>query len=102
MTVIGVTLDGKKIVYYSASGPSSYATGGSSITINDLNKVEAVLFAQLTGGYLVEATPGTTTNTVTVKVYYFDYDASADGTAIEIPDGTDLSGKTLTLLVIGV
>ena len=100
MAVIGLTQDGKKIVLYSASGPT-YATGGVTITINELSKVEAVLSAELPG-YLVEATPVEGSNRVTVKVYYFDYPATAAGSATEVPDGTDLSGLTLKLIVIGV
>lgn len=35
-----------------------------------------------------------------VKVFQYDYDAVADGGAIEIPDTTSLTGVTASLLVV--
>ena len=32
---------------------------------------------------------------------YYDYDAAADGPAIEVASGTDLSGVEFTVLVVG-
>ena len=101
MAVIGLTADGKKIVKYTGAGPASYSSGGFTVTINELSKVEEVLTAELPG-YLVEATPTAGSNTITVKVYQFDYPATAAGPAVEVADGTDLSGLTLKLIVLGV
>lgn len=101
MTLLGITADGKKIVSVSASGSSSYSsTSGESVTVNELNRVDAVLFAHITGGYKVGSL-STSGNTVTIHVYYYDYDAAADGVAVEVADATDLSGQTITLVCIG-
>jgi len=101
MAVIGITADGKKIVKYSASATSSYSSGGFTVTISELSKVTDVVFAQLPG-YLVETSASGSSNTVTVKVYQFDYPATSAGPATEVSAGTDLSSLTLTLIVLGV
>jgi len=81
------------------SGPSSYATGGFTVTINDLSRVDDAIVSS-TGGYLAEVS-SISGNTVTVKVYYFDYGSASAGTAVEVPDGTDLSGVTFRIIAIG-
>lgn len=101
MAVIGITADGKKIVKYSAPATSSYTAGGFSVTIPELTKVQEVLTATLPG-YLVEAIAGGSSNTVTVKIYQFDYPATAAGPGVEVADGTNLSSLTLELIVLGV
>ncbi|MEM3931904.1 MAG: hypothetical protein QXQ95_08765 [Thermofilum sp.] len=101
MTVLFVTGDGKKVVKVTASGPSSYSRGtGIAVTVGDLNTVDAVISASFNSGYLayVSSVYG---NVVTVRAYYFDYDAAGDGAAIEVPDGVNLSGSTLTLVCVG-
>jgi len=100
MTVLGLTADGKKIVLQAAAGTSSYAAGGQAITVAELNRVEQVLMAFITGGYKVGGI-SISGNTVTVAVHYYNYPASAAGASIEIPTGTDISAQTITLIVIG-
>jgi hypothetical protein len=83
----------------SVSGPSSYATGGFTVTINDLSRVDdAVVIAG--GGYLAEVA-SISGNTVTIVVRYFDYPATSAGTAVEVPAGTDLSGVVFRIIAIG-
>jgi len=80
------------------TGPTSYATGGFSVTIADLESIDgAVVIAG--GGYKAEVT--WTANKLTIVVRYFDYPAAAAGVAIEVPAGTDLSGVTFIIIAIG-
>ena len=99
-TVLGVTADGKKIVAASSSGPSSYSSGGFSVRVPALNMVDQVLFAFITGGYKVGGL-SISGNSVTVVVHYYTYSSSSDGPSGEVPNGTDLSAQTVTLVVIG-
>jgi len=87
----------EKLYITQVSGPSSYSAGGFTVDHPFSRVSHAIAIAS--GGYIAEAS--VSGNTVTVKVYYFDYDAAADGTAIEVPDGTDLSGVTITVIIIG-
>jgi len=52
-----------------------------------------------TGGY--KASISWTGNTLTIIAQYYDYAATAAGTAIEVPAGTNLSGVNLDIIVIG-
>jgi len=99
MTVLATLKDGRVIAKATSSGPSSYSSGGFDVTVTDLRKVEEVLCVRSDSGYLCEVA-STTNNVVKVKAYYFDYDATADGAAIE-PTGADLSGVTFTVIAIG-
>lgn len=100
MPVIAQTADGRKIVQASTAGPASYTTGGFTITVGELSRITAVVSASITGGYAVEVA-GVSGNTVTVKVYHYDYPAAAAGPAVEVAAGTNLSTSTVTLTVIG-
>ena len=91
MTVLGLTADGKKIVLTTSSGPSSYSTGGFSVTIDEVNYIHGIIEARMTGGYVVEVSYSG--NTVTVIVY------SSPGS--EVTTGTDLSTETVTIVVVG-
>ena len=90
---------GYRLAVVGVSGPSSYSAGGFTVSIPELRRVVAAI-VQASGGYKAEVA-SVSGNTVTVKVYYYDYDASADGPAVEVPDGTDLSGVTFTIVAIG-
>jgi len=80
------------------TGPTSYSTGGFTVTITDLMKIDgAVVIAG--GGYKAEVK--WTANKLTIVVRYFDYPAAAAGAAIEVPAGTDLSGVTFIIIAIG-
>ena len=89
-----------KHVMVSTSGPASYAAGGFDVEIGELTEVYNAV-VNISGGYLAEVA-SISGNKVKVKVYYFDYDATADGPAIEVPDGTDLSGQTVRMWAEGI
>jgi len=96
----------KVLVHVTSSGPSSYASGGFNVTVNSLRWVEKVIMASNDGGYKVEPGDisigtGANRNVLTVPVKYYDYDAGADGAAIEVAAGTDLSAVTFSFIVIG-
>ena len=87
-------------VMTSVSGPTSYTAGGFDVEIGELTEVYNAV-VNISGGYLAEVA-GIEGNKVKVKVRYFDYDATADGPAIEVPDGTDLSGQTVRIWAEGI
>ena len=88
------------MVLVSVSGPSSYPSGGFEVSIAQLRRVLMAGVINVTGGYKarVESISG---NTVKIVVEHFDYDATADGPAIEVPSGTDLSGVDFLILAVG-
>ena len=92
---------GYRVIITTVTGPSSYTSGGVEYTINELDSVVGVI-ALPAGGYLIEASVVEGTNRVKLVFKHFDYPATAAGPAVEVPDGTDLSGVTVTLIVIGV
>jgi len=99
--ILGLTADGKKIAVASAPGPSSYATGGFTIRVPDLNRIDQVVFAFVTGGYKVGGL-SVSGNAVTVVVHQYNYPATSAGPSVEVPAGTDLSDQTVTVVVIGL
>ncbi|MEM2195211.1 MAG: hypothetical protein QW803_12185 [Candidatus Methanomethylicia archaeon] len=101
MTVLALTADGKKISVVSVTGPSSYTVGGFTIIVPELESIHSVLYAFITGGYKIGGL-SISKNTITVTIHYYNYPATDAGTSVEIPAGTDLSGQTITLVVIGV
>ncbi len=84
------TYDGKIMIFFSTAGPSSYSTGGFSVTINSARDITDVLVVAATGGYLAEAS--VSGNTLTIKAY--------SGAGTEVADGTDLSGVTFYGVVL--
>ncbi len=102
MPVLGLTADGKKIASRSVAGPTSYsAANGHAITISDLKRVDEVLLAMIDGGYKV-ANYSKSGNTVTLFYHYYNYPAASAGVSVTVPDTTDLSARTITVVVIGV
>jgi hypothetical protein len=100
MTLIALTDDGRKIAAASAAGPSSYAAGGFTVRVSELNRIDAVLWAFITGGYKIGGY-SISGNAVTVTVHYYNYPATSAGPSTEVANGTDLSGQTVQLIVIG-
>lgn len=101
MAVIGLTADGKKIVLVSVPGPSSYTSGGFTVTVPELAKVHAVLSAFITGGYKIGDLI-VSDNNITVSIHYYDYPATSPGLSVEVPAGTNLSRFYVTLVVVGI
>jgi len=86
-------------VIVETTGPDSYASGGFEVTVGELRIVKHAN-VELSGGYVGEVA-SISGNTVTIKAYYFDYDASADGVAIEVADGTNLSSVSVKVIAWG-
>ena len=77
---------------------SSYPTGGETLDLSKLIPVTLeFLFALPASGYFFEYD---LTNKK-LKAYYFDYDAGADGAAIEVANTTDLSAVSTTFFAVG-
>lgn len=91
---------GKKLSVYKGTGPSSYSTGGFDVDTG-LSNIDFAI-AQIDGGYLAQIDwANSSGGTLKIKVYYFDYDASADGVATEVPATTDLSSNNVTVIAVG-
>ena len=98
--IIGRTKDGRLLVYWANAGPSSYPTGGFQVSITNLRRVERSVSISSNGGYLCECA-SVSGNSLTVLVRYFDYDATSDGAAIQVPNATNLSTVTFSGVVVG-
>ena len=77
---------------------NSYTTGGEALDLSPhigARKIH-VFIAENAGGYIFEYD---STNKK-LKAYFFDYDAAADGGAIEVPALTDLSTVTTRFIAV--
>lgn len=98
---IGKRAGEPKMVVTRTAGPSSYSTGGFTFTVGDLSNIVSG-FVICNGPYLAEIDwANSSGNTLKIKVYYFDYDATADGAAIEVAATTNLSSVYFTVVVFG-
>lgn len=91
----------RKTILTESAGPASYTTGGFDVEVPELATVFKSKSIQMTGGYIAEVA-SVSGNKATVKVYQFDYAATAAGPAVEVAATTDLSGQTVTLLSFGL
>ena len=92
-----------KIIRVTTTGPSSYSSGGFTVRVSSAKEIKAVLVATNDGSYKVDEGKITkSANEITVPVLYYDYDAGADGVAIEAADTTDLSGVNFEFIVLAV
>ena len=91
----------RKSVITESAGPSSYTTGGFNIEVPELSTVAISKVIEVTGGYSAEVV-STSGNTAKVKVYYYNYPATAAGAATEVAAGVDISSVTITLLSYGL
>ncbi len=92
-----------KIIKATVTGPASYTSGGFSVRIGSATKIKQVLVATNDGGYKVDiGKVGVSDNSLTVPVEYYNYPATAAGTATEVPAGTNLSGVNFEFVVIAV
>ncbi len=82
------------------TGPSSYSTGGFTVTIDELERVEEAIVVA-SAGYMAEVA-SISGNTVTIKVYDFNYPATAAGPAEEVAANTDLSSVGFKIIAIGM
>lgn len=86
-----------KIAGITATGPSSYASGGFSVTISELDKVYVATVSASANGY-VPLIADINGNTIIIAVYQ---DSGAAGALEEVADGTDLSGVTFYIIALG-
>jgi len=86
---------GKKLHVGTTAGPASYATGGFAYDTG-LNSIDAVIVLADSGYMAAYDTANSK-----IKAYYFDYNATADGAAIEVAATTNLSGVTFTVIAVG-
>jgi len=101
MKIIGRLGD---LIVYSTEvpGPSSYESGGSSLTISGVSEIVEVISVSISGGYYAPTAEASASgNSVKVKVYEFNYPATAAGVAEEVAAGTDLSGETVKIVFLG-
>lgn len=89
---------GMKIDVIEVSGPKRYTTGGFTVYSRIMNVRHAV--ATATGGYLAEVT-SISGSAIKIKIYQFNYPATDAGPAVEVQNGTDLSGIKITVVAIG-
>jgi hypothetical protein len=106
VAIVGLTVDGKKIVQAVVTGPSSYATGGFTVTMGELSKIHAASVSVRSNlkadNYVHAVDYAVSDNTITFKVYRIDVTAGAPSAWSEVPAGTDLSDLTLEVVAIGV
>ena len=103
-TLIGQTKDGRLIVYFEESGPSSYSSGGFDVTITSLRKVEKIVDLSNDGGFLTHPAKVTiSANKLTIPVYYHYFQCPVTCPAVgwEVTAGRDLSSYTFKGIVIG-
>lgn len=89
---------GVKIDVIEVNGPKSYTTGGFTVYSRIMNVQHAVAVAS--NGYLAEVV-SLAGSAIKIKIYQFNYPATAAGPAVEVPKGTDLSGIKITVIAIG-
>jgi hypothetical protein len=108
-TILGeIWYKGKRrtLVHATSAGPSSYTTGGFTVTVNSLKQVEKVISISNNGGLKSDAGDasigtGANRNVVTVKVRSYWYTCAGINAAPETGANTNLSGITFSLVVIG-
>lgn len=95
-------LPGITVRSYEIDFDSSYPTGGEAWDLSaDFSVIKGAIFEGRTRVF--ELTSKNAPASSKVKAYFFDYDAVADGAAIEVADTTDLSAVTkVGVLVWGV
>ena len=93
------TLTGASAYWTTQAGPASYAAGGFTPDVSDVSISAATDILAV-----IATAPGYSCSwdatAHKVKVYWYDYDAAADGAAVEVATATDLSGVTFQLLML--
>jgi len=83
----------KPVIRKKVSGPSSYSTGGFTVTIGELESVAGAVITVESSTFYHPQIASISGNTIKVIVYAWD------GAAVsEISAGTDLSGVTFHIL----
>jgi hypothetical protein len=104
--LIGLTLDGKKIVSMVVKGPSSYAAGGWTVYVPELSKIHAVSVSVRTNlkanNYVHAVDYRYSNNAITFVAYRIDVTATSPAAWSEVPTGTDLSALEIEVVAVGV
>ena len=97
---VGSILGAKQRISVSTiTGDSSYATDGEAITANQLGLTRiTALVPVANSGYV----PVWDQANSKLKVFYGDNNNASDGPLIEIPNATDISTVTFTVIAFGV
>ena len=93
-----------KVYAGSVAGPASYPTGGFTITVNGLSKINTaiVTFKGARPNDLVyQIDVSWSGNVITVKVMSLNVTAASPVAWGEVAAGTDLSGLTFDIIAIG-
>jgi len=90
------------VVTRSVSGPSSYTSGGFVVTISELTKIKDCIVQLRNQDNDKRIKYSFSGNTVTIQVFTIVADTSTGAiSASEVTDGTDLSGLTFDIIVVG-
>jgi hypothetical protein len=89
----------QRISVTTVTGDSSYETGGEALTANQLglSRITALVPVPNTG-YI----PVWDAANSKLKIFYGDNNNASDGPLIEIPNATDVSAVTFTVLAFGI
>ncbi len=103
MTVVRVP-NGKYYIIETkkVAGPSSYATGGFTITMDEIREIEDAVVSMVDGNNMYKVSYSYSGNKITVQVYQLGYDSGTSSLTIsEVADGTDLSGISFAIIAVG-
>jgi len=105
MTLVAQTADGRKIVKKEVSGPTSYSSGGFTVRIDELVRIDEADVRVKTNIKLTDNVHiidyDYSGNEVTVKVYRINVTAASPSAWEEVPDGTDISALKLEVVAVG-
>lgn len=104
-TIIGQLADGRLLVEVSQAGPNPYATGGITINVASLGKIDAVLSVRNEDGYKTDPDEATiSNNSILQPVRFHGYactGAPNSTRGYEVLNGANLSATTFTAIVLG-
>lgn len=93
-----------KVYSGSTSGPTSYSSGGFNITVNGLSKIHTAIVTfkgSRPDDLVYQLDVSWSGNVITVKVMSINVTAASPVSWTEVAAGTDLSGLTFDIIVIG-
>lgn len=94
--------NGRKVVFVTTAGRGASTTSTQTIEVKGLRRIECVVSANISGGYMIQAADTTiAANKITVQPYYWDFSQTAPATATAVPSSVDLSSQTIDATVIG-
>lgn len=87
---------------YRVAGPSSYTTGGFTVSLTDFKTVNkaVVVGENLDGNMVIQYS--VSGNTLKIKVFTLSYSTASGITATEVSAGTDLSAYYFNIVAEGL